>query len=92
MQVPLDLGRQIVYGAIGYARELGLEPHEDFGRAAGYLGPWDGECELTFGLDGKPMYISRPHDDGEAIIRTLHRDLGDGNYDFMHMVSASGLR
>jgi len=38
--------RQIVYGAIGYARELGLAQHPDFGRTAGYLVAWDGECEL----------------------------------------------
>jgi hypothetical protein len=87
VQVPLELGRQIVYGAIGYARELGFEPHADFRRAAGYLGEWDGECELTFGRDGKPMYISGPHDDGERIIRKLRRSLGDGNYDFVHMIS-----
>jgi len=86
VQVPLELGRQIVYGAIGYARELGFEPHPDFGRAAGYLGAWDAECELTFGRDGKPMYISGPHDDGDKIIRKLRRRLGDGNYDFMHMI------
>ena len=86
VQVPLELGRQIVYGAIGYARELGFEPHADFGRAAVYLGAWDRECELTFGRDGKPMYISGPHDDGEKIIRKLRRRLGDGNYDFMHMI------
>jgi len=84
VQVPLELGRQIVYGAIGYARELGFEPHPDFARAAGYLGTWVGECELTFGRDGKPMYISGPHDDGERIIRMLRRRLGDGNYDFVH--------
>lgn len=53
---------------------------EDFERAAGYLGAWDGESELTFGLDGKPMYISGPYDDGARIVRDLHRDLGDGNY------------
>ncbi len=87
VQVPLELGRQIVYGAIGYARELGFEPHADFGRAAGYLGAWDGECELAFGRDGKPMYISGPDDDGERIIRKLRRGLGDGNYDFVHMIS-----
>jgi hypothetical protein len=87
VQVPLELGRQIVYGAIGYARELGFEPHPDFGRAAGYLGAWDGECELTFGRDGKPMYIFGPHDDGEKIIRKLRRRLGDGNYDFVHVTS-----
>src|ERR1035441_8812303 len=87
VHVPLELGRQIVYGAIGYARELGFEPHADFGRAAGYLGAWDGQCELAFGRDGKPMYISGPDDDGERIIRKLHRSLGDGNYDFVHMIS-----
>ena len=27
MPVPLELGRQTVYGAIAYARELGFEPH-----------------------------------------------------------------
>jgi hypothetical protein len=87
VQVPLELGRQIVYGAIGYARELGFEPHVDFGRAAGYLGAWDGECELTFGRDGKPMYISGPNDGGERIIRKLHRGHGEENCDFVHMVS-----
>jgi hypothetical protein len=49
LQIPLELSRQIVYGAIGYARELGFEPHPDFRRAAGYLEPWDGHCDLTFG-------------------------------------------
>jgi hypothetical protein len=87
VQVPLELGRQIVYGATGYARELGFEPHADFGRAAGYLGAWDGECELTFGRDGKPMYVSGPYDDGQRIIRKLRRGRGDGNYDFVHMIS-----
>ncbi len=87
VQAPLELGRQLVYGAIGYARKLGFEPHADYGRAAGYLEAWDGECELTFGRDGKPTYISGPDDDGERIIRKLRRGLGDGNYDFVHMIS-----
>jgi hypothetical protein len=87
VQVPLELGRQIVYGAIGYARELGFEPHADFGRAAGYLGEWDGKCELTFGRDGKPMYIPGPYDDGKKIIRKLRRRLGEVNYDFADMTA-----
>ena len=33
------------------------------------------------------MYISGPYDDGEMIIRKLRRGLGDGNYDFVHMIS-----
>lgn len=27
------------------------------------------------------------HDDGDRIIRKLRRRLGDGNYDFVHMIS-----
>lgn len=77
VQVPLELGRQIVYGAIDYAKELGFEAHPDFQRASGYLGAWNGECELTFGRDGKPMYISGPYDDGKRIARKLRRGRGD---------------
>lgn len=33
------------------------------------------------------MYISGPNDDGESVIRKLRRGLGDGNYDFVHMIS-----
>jgi hypothetical protein len=86
MQVPLELGRQIVHGAISYARELGVRATRGLRPAAGYLDAWDGQCELTFGLDGKPMYISGPHDDAEKIIRKLRRRVGDGNYDFAHMI------
>ena len=87
MQVPLELGRQIVYGAIGYARELGFEPHADFGRAAGYLGGMGRGVRADLRRDGKPMHIFGPHDDGEKIIRKLRRRLGDGNYDFVHVTS-----
>ena len=82
MQVPLELGRQVVYGAIGYARELGFEPHAGLRAGRRVPGGLDGECKLTFGRDGKPMYISGPYDDGERILRKLRRSLGDGNYDF----------
>lgn len=32
------------------------------------------------------MYISGPHDGGEKIIRKLRRELGDANYDFVHVL------
>jgi hypothetical protein len=37
------------------------------------------------------MYISGPDDDGERIIRKLRRGLGEGNYDFVQMISACRL-
>ena len=33
------------------------------------------------------MYISGPNDDGEKILRKLRRGRGDGNYDFVRMIS-----
>jgi hypothetical protein len=63
VEVPLVLAQRIVFGAVGYARGLGFEPHADFTKAAGHLGEWDGECDLEFGRDGMPMYIEGPHDD-----------------------------
>ena len=34
VEVPLVLAQRIVFGAIGYARGLGFEPHADFAKAA----------------------------------------------------------
>src|SRR5258707_408716 len=42
VEVPLVLAQRIVFGAVGYARGLGFEPHADFAKAAGHLGEWDG--------------------------------------------------
>jgi hypothetical protein len=30
LAIPLDLAKQLVFGAVSYARELGFEPHADF--------------------------------------------------------------
>jgi hypothetical protein len=57
VQVPLDLGRQMVYGAIGYARELGVEPHPDFGRTAGYLVARDVALDLQPPDPGPSVYL-----------------------------------
>ncbi len=57
--------RKLVEEAIAYARGLGFEPHEDYDDAAAVLGDIDAaECPetFTFGQDGKPLYISGPHD------------------------------
>jgi hypothetical protein len=81
--VPLVLAQQIVLGAVGYARGLGFEPHADFANAAGQLGEWDGVCDLEFGRDGMPMYIQGPHDNTSRILRTLRKNVGDGNFHYL---------
>jgi hypothetical protein len=80
---PLELARQVVFGAVDYARGMGFEPHPDFAKCAGHLGDWSGASDITFGRDGMPMYIQGPHDDTFAIMATLRKSVGDGNFHYL---------
>lgn len=83
LAVPLDLARHLVWGAVDYARALGFEPHPDFQPAAAHLGDWQESSAITFGQDGMPMYVSGPHDNPQAVLRTLSRSVGDGNFHYL---------
>jgi hypothetical protein len=83
LEAPIELAREVVFGSVEYARGLGFDPHPDFAAAAGHLGSWTGPSTITFGKDGKPLYISGPYDDPHPVIRTLERAVGRGNFDFV---------
>ncbi len=83
VEVPLVLAQRIVFGAVGYARGFGFEPHADFAKAAGHLGQWDGVCDLEFGRDGMPLYIEGPHDDTRRVMSTLRQNAGEGNFHYV---------
>jgi hypothetical protein len=83
LEAPIELAREVVFGSVEYARKLGFEPHPDFAAAAGHLGSWTGPGAITFGKDGRPLYISGPYDDPRPVIRTLERTVGQGNFDFL---------
>jgi len=77
--------RKIVEGAVDYARNLGFPPHPDYHKAKLLFGDVDpAECkeEFEFGKDGKPFYISGPHESArrsQEIVNTLtHRCGPDG--------------
>jgi hypothetical protein len=86
LAVPINLARHVVFGAVAYARELGFEPHPDFAGCASHLGPWEGRSDITFGFEGKPMYIQGPHDNAAQVMRTLRRSVGDGNYHYLSQI------
>ncbi|HEX3964802.1 MAG TPA: helix-turn-helix domain-containing protein [Trebonia sp.] len=82
VQAPLELARHVVFGAADYARGLGFDPHPDFAKGARLLGEWEpGSSDVTFGRDGKPMFINGPHDDTFGVLAKLRTAVGDGNYD-----------
>ncbi len=83
VEVPLELARQLVFGAIDFARDLGFQPHWELAPCAPHLGMWGGNCAIRFGRFGKPMYVSGPYDDVGRTLETLERSVGPDGYDFI---------
>ncbi len=66
-----------------YARGLGFEPAPGFAATTGQLGSWTGPSAIRFGRDGKPFFVQGPHDNADAILRTLERSVGRDNFTFL---------
>src|SRR5262249_8784733 len=86
--VPPEDACKYVLGAVEYARELGLPPHEDYPRAMLLftgVDPSRSTATFEYGHDGKPHFMAGPND-GPArcrqIIAILHHHCGQGNYHF----------
>ena len=89
VECPVELAHQMIYQSIEYAEQFGFEPEKDFAISQYLLAP-RGELEepykLTFGKDGKPFFISGPHDNVARILRQLEKTAGPGNYDYLAML------
>lgn len=87
----VELAHELIYGALEYAANLGFQPHPDFKNQMAdlILDPPDAhprEHHLSFGKDGKPLFISGPYDDEmkcRSVINTLKRTCGEGNFYFL---------
>jgi hypothetical protein len=83
LAAPVELARHLVFGAVAYARDLGFDPAPGFEAAAGQLGRWEGPSAISFGRDGKPLFILGPQDNAVVVVKTLERSAGQGNFDFL---------
>jgi hypothetical protein len=75
-----------IYGGIAYAEDLGFKPDKDFSLSKFMLEEDTEDVELIefeFGSDGKPLFIEGPYDNANAILATLERNVGEGNYNFV---------
>jgi hypothetical protein len=87
----VELAHDLIYSALEYAEKLGFEPHPDFykQKADQILDPVDAHPRtngVTFGKDGKPLYVSGPYDSemkSRSVINTLTRTCGPGNFDYL---------
>lgn len=80
-----EFAHQLIYQSIEYAHRYGFEPHPDFEKAGLILDPpgtYPLNRALKFGKDGKPLYVSGPHDQPERIVATLMRTAGEGNFNY----------
>ena len=88
--------RKLVEGGVAYARELGFSPHADYAEASQIFGDVQSTaCSTLFeyGRDGKPFYISGPHEtaaQARAIVEQLARRLGPGNFDYLVLAEPTG--
>lgn len=86
VECALALAHRVIYGGIDYAAQFGFRPDSDFDLSRYVLEdkasvePCD---EVEFGRDGKPVYISGPHDDPRRVIAQLRSAVGEGNFDFI---------
>src|SRR5207248_2053653 len=83
LAVPIEMARELVWGAVAYARDLGFEPHRDFEDTAGHLGAWKPTGVVEFGREGKPYFVQGVRDNSTLILRTLERSVGEGNFHFL---------
>lgn len=83
LRVPLELARELVFGAEAYARKLGFEPHRDLEPCRGQLGAWHGPSPIVFGYHGKPFFVQGPNDDPDMVADILKRAVEGEDLDFV---------
>jgi hypothetical protein len=81
------VARKLLHDAAVYAAGFGLAPSEDFAQAEGIFGDIPMAMEtFPFGKNGKPFFISGPHDSPTRIRRTLDtlvKRAGPDGFNFM---------
>jgi hypothetical protein len=88
--------RKFIEQAIAYAHDLGFGPHPDYERARILLGDIDAtqsDATFEFGKNGKPYYVSGPHDTTERsrqILAILNHSRGPGGFEYIVGFEPSG--
>jgi hypothetical protein len=80
LRAPIGLAEELVLGAVEFAAGLGLSPHPDFARTRAHLGELTDRRAITFGCNGRPLYVAGPHDDPIEIMRTLVSSVGSDGF------------
>lgn len=81
--ISLEQAQSVIYGAVDYAKRLGIDPHEDFEKSKHNLGPrMENLSRHEFGKNGKPYYFAGPYDNSDKILAKLRDSVGEGNFHY----------
>lgn len=80
LRAPIALAEELVLGAVEFAAGLGLSPHPDLAQTRAHLGELTEDRAITFGREGRPLYVPGPHDDPIEIMRTLASTVGTDGF------------
>lgn len=80
LRAPIDLAQHLVHGAVAFAADIGLDPHPDFAAVRRHLGELRETCSITFGREGRPLYVAGPHDDPIAVMERLSAAVGPAGF------------
>src|SRR5215207_364174 len=82
-----NLVAKIIATGLEYAANLGFKPDPVFAQAQHLLGGADPAAVATpvptGGPEGKPFFVSGPHDDPRRIVNQLTRAVGEGNFHYL---------
>ena len=80
LRAPIELAEELVLGAVEFAARLGFPPHPDFARTRAHLGKLGDSRAITFGREGRPLYVAGPYDDPVEVMRTLESSVGSDGF------------
>lgn len=80
LRAPIELAQHLVLGSVAFAGALGFSPHPDFEAVRGHLGELGEPCAITFGREGRPLYVAGPYDDQIAVMETLRAAVGSDGF------------
>ncbi|UZQ53666.1 hypothetical protein OOK60_14350 [Trichothermofontia sichuanensis B231] len=79
--ISLEQAQAIVFSALEYAEKLGFSPHADFEPVRDFLGEWDPNNRIACGdKEGNPLFFCGPYDHPQAVVDTLTKAVGAGNF------------
>jgi SEC-C motif len=85
-RVGINFAKEIICGAVEYAKSVGFEPHPDFELSRHVLGTEEFSTtrSLKFGgPEGKPLYIAGADDDAATVLQKLRKRLGENGFEFI---------